>query len=214
MRKYLLLLVFVMLAFTGAMIWMTRGQDADAPPLADSGTAQIGGSFRLTDQNGKTVSDSDFRGKPMLVFFGFTHCPDICPTTLATYSAALNALGEQAKGVTPIFITVDPERDTPARLKEYLANFHPAVIGLTGTREQIEAVSKQYKAYYSVAETPKPEAQGHEGHGEHHAVPKDNYMVNHSSLVYLMNARGEYVSHFNFDAPAETLVDAVKAQLR
>jgi cytochrome oxidase Cu insertion factor (SCO1/SenC/PrrC family) len=159
-----------------------------------SGKALIGGPFTLTDTTGKQVTDKDYRGRYMLVFFGFTACPDICPAGMQLISAALDKVGAKAENVTPIFISVDPERDTPQKLAGYVKNFSPRIVGLTGTPAQIAAVAKAYKVFYE--KTPNA------------AAPAD-YGMNHTSIIYLMSPDGEYVTHFtpmtSADAMAEKL---------
>jgi protein SCO1/2 len=155
--------------------------------------ATIGGPFRLTDQNGRTVSDQDLKGHPFLVFFGFTHCPDVCPTTLFEVSEILRSLGPDANGMRALFITVDPERDTPAVIKDYLANFDPHLWGLTGDPSAVAAVAKAYRVYYK-------------------KVPLDagGYTMDHTAIVYLMDKNGRFVAPFNLKRPAE----AAAADLR
>ena len=140
MNKILAIALLVMLAFTTVALLATKENDTVLPPDSSSGAAAIGGVFNLTNQNGKAVSDADFRGKKSLVFFGFTHCPDICPVAMATITAAMSALGDKADHITPIFITVDPVRDTPQVMKKYLSNFDKRIVGLTGTEEQVKQV--------------------------------------------------------------------------
>ena len=159
-----------------------------------SGKALIGGPFTLTDQTGKKVTDKDFRGRYMLVFFGFTACPDICPAGLQLISAALGKIGAKADSVTPIFISVDPARDTPEKIAAYVKNFNDRLVGLTGTPEEIAAVAKAYRVFYQ--KTPNE------------AAPAD-YGMNHTSIIYLMGPDGEYVTHFN----PTTDVDAIAAKL-
>jgi protein SCO1/2 len=135
------------------------------------------------------VTDADFAGRWQLVFFGFTYCPDVCPTTLATVSAALAELGEDADQVAPLFVTVDPERDTPAAMAEYLANFDPRIVGLTGSPEQIKAAAKAFRVYYArVDKDDQP----------------DGYTMDHSAFLYLMGPDGDYAAHFSHqDDPGE-----------
>ena len=140
----------------------------------------IGGPFSLTDQNGNPVRDTDFRGKFMLVYFGYGFCPDVCPTELQNIAAALDELGDKAKAVQPIFITVDPERDTPKFLADYVPSFYPRLIGLTGTREQIDKVAKEYRVYYAKVES---DSAG-------------DYLVDHTSYVYLMGRDGGFLTMF------------------
>jgi protein SCO1/2 len=155
--------------------------------------ATIGGPFRLTDQNGRTVSDQDLKGHPFLVFFGFTHCPDVCPTTLFEVSEILRSLGPDANGTRALFITVDPERDTPAVMKDYLSNFDPHLSGLTGDPTAVAAVAKAYRVYYK-------------------KVPLDQggYTMDHTAIVYLMDRNGRFVAPFNLKRAAE----AAAADLR
>jgi len=147
-------------------------------PSRDSGTAAVGGPFALIGHEGQVVSHRDFAGRPFLVFFGFTNCPDVCPTKLFEISEILRAIGPEAR-ISALFITVDPERDTPERLKDYLSHFDDRIVGLTGSPAAIEQVLKAYRAYSR-------------------KVPTENdYTMDHTALVYLMNRRGEFVSGFN-----------------
>ena len=149
---------------------------------APIGTAQaaIGGPFRLTDQNGKTVTSEDLKGHPSLVFFGFTNCPEVCPTTLFDISEVLNKLGPDADKVNALFVTVDPERDTPEKLKDYLSSFNPRLIGLGGEPAALAAVAKAYRVYYK-------------------KVPQDGggYTMDHTAIVYLMDKQGTFVAPFS-----------------
>jgi protein SCO1 len=145
----------------------------------------IGGPFSMTTQDGSTVSDSDLRGHPFLVFFGYTHCPDTCPTDLFQISQALKALGSD-KAIKVLFVSVDPERDTPAVMKDYLASFDPRVIGLTGSPEATAAMEKSYRVYAR-------KVSGKEG----------DYSMDHTAIVYLMNKDGRFVNAFNIDQPPQ-----------
>lgn len=159
-----------------------------------SGKALVGGAFTLTDSTGKRVTDQDFRGKYMLVFFGYTSCPDICPAGLQLMAGALEKLGQKASRITPVFVSVDPERDTPDKLGAYVKNFDPRLVGLTGTPEEIAAIAKAYKVYY--AKSPNKERP-------------DAYTMDHTSIIYVMNPKGEFVTHFT---PA-TSVDEMATKL-
>ena len=161
-------------------------------PVAQQAAA-IGGPFKLIDQNGQTVTERDLKGKPFLVFFGFTRCPDICPTTLFDVSEVLRALGKDADRVRALFITVDPERDTPAALKDYLSSFDPHLSGLTGDPDAVAAVAKAYRVYFK-------------------KVPLDQggYTMDHTAIVYLMDKDGRFVSPFNLKRTTE----AAAADLR
>jgi cytochrome oxidase Cu insertion factor (SCO1/SenC/PrrC family) len=157
----------------------------------------IGGSFALTDQNGGRRTDADFRGKLMLVYFGFTYCPDICPTDLQQMGLAVDRLGPAGEMVQPIFITVDPERDTAEHLKDYMPLFHPRFVGLTGDAAAIEAAARAYRVYYKKVER----------------EDKSDYTVDHSAFVYLMGRDGEYLGFFPPGTSAERLAAALRPSL-
>ena len=169
------------------------------PEVATTGTALIGGPFTLVGRDGKPVTDRAFRGKYMLVFFGFTHCPDICPAELQVMSAALDELGPKANEIIPIFITLDPERDTPPVVTGYVMNFSPRFVGLTGSPEQIAEAAKAYRVTYS-----KFQEEG--------AKP-DDYSIDHSALVYLMGKDGEYLTHFAYGTPAAKMAETLRRYL-
>jgi protein SCO1 len=150
----------------------------------------VGGPFKLTDQNSQLITDTDMKGRPFLVFFGFTHCPDVCPTTLFDVSEVFRALGPDAK-VRALFVTVDPNRDTPAVLKDYLASFDPRIVGVTGDDAAIAAAEKSYRVYAK-------------------KVPLDggDYTMDHTAIVYLMNKDGRFVAPFNLKRrPEEAAAD-------
>lgn len=155
----------------------------------------IGGPFTLTDQDGRTVTDADYRGKYLLVYFGYTYCPDVCPTELGAMARAVDLLGVQGEKVQPLLISVDPERDTVAHLKEYVPLFHPRLVGLTGTPEQVKAVAKAYRVYYAKA----PLKDGR----------PDEYMMDHSSFIYLMGPDGRFLGVY----PAGTTADRLAQDL-
>lgn len=161
---------------------------------ASNGQAAIGGAFTLVDQDGRTVTEKDFRGKYMLIYFGYTFCPDVCPTSLQAMGQALDLLPpDKAAKVTPVFITVDPERDSPDLLKSYVPNFHPRLIGLTGSTGQIEAASKAFKVYARKAE-------------QKDGAP---YLMDHSSILYLMGPDGRFVTHFSHGATPQAIADGL-----
>jgi len=164
-----------------ALLPQVREQLLPASGQQQSGTAAIGGPFTLTDANGKTVTDADFRGRYMLIFFGFTNCPDICPAGLQLISAAMAKLGDKADRIVPVFVSVDPARDTPEKLASYVKNFDDRVVGLTGTPEQIAHIANVYRVFYE--KTPNESAPG-------------DYGINHTSIIYLMGPDGKYVRHF------------------
>jgi protein SCO1 len=161
------------------------------------GTADIGGPFTLTDQDGNRVTEAMLEGHLNVVYFGYTYCPDVCPTTLQDITTALDLMGEDAKEVRPILITVDPERDTTAVLKDYVAWFHPSLIGLTGTPEEIEAVKAAYKVYAAKA----PQEDDETG---------DNYLMDHSSVIYVMGPDGAYLTHIGYGTTPEAIAATLK----
>ena len=167
-------------------------------PVQSSGAALIGGPFSLVGAGGKPVTDRDFRGRYMLIFFGFTHCPDICPAELQVIAQALEQLGDKAKTVVPIFITLDPERDTPEAMANYVNSFGPNFVGLTGSPEAIAAAAKAYRVAYSKVEN--KESAG-------------DYSVDHSALVYLMDPEGRYVTHFSYGLSADQMAEKLEKLL-
>lgn len=187
------------------------------------GEADIGGDFTMTNQDGKRMKFSDTNGSVRLVFFGFTHCPDICPTTLLTITNVMHALGKDASKVQPVFITVDPKRDTPAVMKKYLANFYPGIIGLTGSKKELEEASNAYKAYYSAADTQDDthdmdmshdEHAAHGGSGDHSAHGMDmDYNVDHSGYIYIMDKNGKYLAHVQYNVPEAELTSLITPHL-
>jgi protein SCO1/2 len=173
--------------FFGAIIFIT----GRAPSPIGQAIAAVGGPFHLEDQNGKPVTDQDMKGRPFLVFFGFTHCPDICPTTLFDISQVLRKLGPDADRTGALFITVDPERDTPAALKDYLSNFDPHLRGLTGDQASIDAALRAYRVYAK-----KVPLQG------------GDYTMDHTAIVYLMDKDGQFVAPFDLKrAPEASATD-------
>lgn len=151
----------------------------------------VGGQFKLIDQNGRTVTEQDMKGKPFLVFFGFTHCPDVCPTALFDISEVFRKLGPDADRAAALFITVDPERDTPEVIKNYLSSFDPHLRGLTGEQAAVDGVIKAYRAY--AKKVPNPDG---------------SYSMDHTALVYLMDKEGRFVAPFNLKRrPEEAAAD-------
>ena len=153
--------------------------------------ADIGGPFTLTDHNGKRVGDADFRGRYMMVYFGYTSCTDVCPVDLQTIGRAMDILGAKGRNVTPVFITVDPARDTPARLKDYVAAFHPRLVGLTGSAAEIATAAKAYKVYFHKPPGAKTASGG--------------YLMDHTSFFYLMGPDGKLRAAFRPNTKPETL---------
>lgn len=161
------------------------------------GVPQIGGSFSLVNHKGEMVTDEDFKGKLVLVFFGFTNCPDVCPTEMQTISVALQELGDDAKEVTPLFVTVDPARDTPEIMASFVAAFHPAIVGLTGSEEAIGDIKKKYRVYSQKQDNNDP----------------DYYLVDHTSFTYLMGRDGDLITVFSFGVPPEEMASKIREQL-
>ncbi len=179
--------------FLGVFLFATGnlGGGSGAP-----GASAIGGPFQLTDQNGKTITDADIKGRPHLVFFGYTHCPDVCPATLFEVSELMRALGKDADRAGALFITVDPERDTPAALKDYLSSFDPRLRAATGNRAAIDAAEKAYRVYAKKVPSEKD---------------KDDYSMDHTALVYLMDKQGRFVAPFSLKrTPAEAAAELRK----
>lgn len=191
----LVILVIALITGLGAL-WLTGSLPRG--PIG-TGTALVGGPFTLTDHNGKRVTDQDFRGKYMLIFFGFTFCPDVCPSELQVMSAALDELGPAGDKIQPVFITVDPLRDTPEAMKVYVSNFHPRLVGLTGSPEDIAAVAKAYRVYYA-------KAKGTED--------KPDYLMDHSTILYLMGPDGKFVKHFTYGTDAKALAEALRQSIQ
>jgi len=175
------------LTLFSAIVFIVNGRS----PSPITMSSAIGGPFRLVDQNSKPITEQDLKGHPFLVFFGFTHCPDVCPTTLFEVSEILGKLGPDAKNIRALFITVDPERDTPAVLNVYLSSFDPRVIGVTGDSAAIASVEKAYRVYAK-------------------KVPLDGggYTMDHTAIVYLMDKDGRFVAPFNMKRrPEEAAAD-------
>ena len=167
---------------------------ADSAAAAAEGP-QIGGPFSLTDSRGNAVTEQSYEGKYLLVFFGFTHCPAVCPTSLLSIARALDALGSDADKVQAMFVTVDPARDTPEVMASYVANFHPDIVGLTGSDSDIAAVAKAYRVYYGRVDVPDSEA---------------GYLMDHSAAIYLMGPEGRYLDMLRHNADPGDIADAVR----
>jgi cytochrome oxidase Cu insertion factor (SCO1/SenC/PrrC family) len=175
---------------TTALIW--KGS-----PTTMVGEALIGGPFTMTNQDGKRVTDKDFLGRYMLVFFGFTYCPDICPTELQVMTAAIAELGEAGKAIQPVFVSVDPERDTPANVKAYVENFGAGLMGLTGSADDVAAIAKAYRVFYQ--KVPGASAA--------------DYTLDHSSIIYLMGPDGKFRKHFTYTTDPKQLAEGLRNAL-
>jgi protein SCO1/2 len=184
-------LVLLIAAGIGGYAWMNRHQNQPQ----GAGVALVGGPFTLTDQDGRRVTEKDFLGKYMLAFFGYTYCPDVCPTELQVMMAALDSLGPEAAKVQPVFFSVDPARDTPEVLKSYVGNFGPNLIGLTGTPEEVAAAAKAYRVYYAKAGN---------------SSSATDYLIDHSSIIYLMGPDGAFVTHMPYTTDASKLAAKLK----
>jgi protein SCO1 len=181
-------LLAALLLGAGGLMWL-GGSNAGSSGIG------IGGPFTLQDSSGKPVTDRDFRGRYMLVYFGYTFCPDVCPTTLSSVADALDKLGPDAAKVRPVFITVDPKRDTPEVVGKYAAAFAPGIVGLTGTPEEIARVAKAYRVYYA----------------EHRTGPEpDNYTMDHSSVLYLMDPNGAFLAPVRADQSGDEIAANLK----
>jgi cytochrome oxidase Cu insertion factor (SCO1/SenC/PrrC family) len=163
-----------------------------------SGTALVGGPFTLVNHKGETVTDKTYLGKPMLLFFGFTFCPDVCPTELQVMAAALKEVGDSGADIQPIFVTIDPERDTPAVMASYVSNFGERFMGLTGSPAQIAEMAGTYRVFYAKQ--------------ENKADPQ-NYQMDHSAIIYLMGADGKFLKHFSYSTDAKALADGLRKAL-
>jgi protein SCO1/2 len=180
-RQALIPYMLLVAALAGGLLWHESELVPGLGRSVVTGQADIGGPFRLTDQTGKTVRDNDFRGRYMLIYFGYSFCPDVCPTTLSVMAQALDKLGpERARRVVPIFITIDPARDTPKVLADYMKAFGPEFVGLTGSAAAIADAEKKYRVYA----VKKP-------------LEKGNYGMDHSSVLYLMGPDGRMISFYD-----------------
>jgi protein SCO1/2 len=183
---------------TAGLLYGLLPDEQSGFPQRSSGAALIGGPFELVMQDGSTVTDETFKDELMLIYFGFTFCPDVCPTELQIMSTALDLVGEDAAQVRPILITIDPERDTVEAMAQYVAHFHPRMTGLTGTPEQIATAAKAYRIYYERVEDPSSNAA---------------YTMDHSSIVYLMDKDGQFITHFGPGTKPEKMADTIRAAL-
>lgn len=202
MQRRLLMVVIAgfLIGALGGAAALVVSQGTPGDKVVTTGKALVGGPFTLVGEGGKTVTDKDFRGKHMLVFFGFTHCPDICPAELQVMSASLEELGDKAKDVAPIFITLDPERDTPEAVSAYVKNFGPEFVGLTGSPQAIAAAAKAYRVAYSKF---TPEGADKTG----------NYSIDHTALVYLMGPDGEFITHIPYGTTPAKMAETLRRYL-
>ncbi len=201
MRPSLVITLYVAAGlFTGGALLFLFPQTfglnpTSGPQVKTSGKALIGGTFSLIDHTGKRVSEKTYAGKFMLVFFGYTNCPNLCPAQLQVMSLALKALGDDAKRIQPILITLDPQRDTVAAMARYVSDFDSRLIGLTGTPEEIRSVAENYRVFYSK---------------EKKNTSTGNYLIELTGIIYLMDERGEFVKHFSFGVKPDQLAAGIK----
>lgn len=199
MSLRLTLAVLFGVLFGGAVaITMLAPRAPTSGTLISADKPLIGGAFALTDTTGNRVSDKDFAGKPMLVYFGYTNCPDICPAGLQIISQALDKLGPKSAKLSTLFISLDPERDTPSVLGSYMKSFHPSIIGLTGSADEMESVAKAYKVYHKKVVLEESAAQ---------------YSIDHTGFMYLMDGKGEYLKHFPHNVAVDTLAAEIEKAL-
>ena len=187
-----ILTVLLALALGGFALWQTRGQ------FPSSGTALLGGPFTMVNHKGETVTEKSFAGKPMLLFFGFTFCPDVCPTELQVMAAALDELGAAGADIQPVFVSIDPERDTPDVMAAYVGNFGERFTGLTGTPQQVADMAKAYRVFYQKQDNKADPA---------------SYLMDHSSITYLMGADGKFLKHFTYSTDAKALAQGLRLAL-
>ena len=194
-----LLAALAAIAAAAIITWFQFTQVAVAPgkngPVGFQPLVEVGGAFELVDHSGKPVTDADYRGEYLLVFFGYTYCPDICPTELQNMTIAMDELGEKAQFVRPLFITIDPERDTVDYISQYVSHFHPRLVGLTGTQDQIERAARIYRVFYAKVDDPQA----------------TEYLMDHSSFVYLMGRDGKLLTTFPHATDPSRMAETIGA---
>jgi protein SCO1/2 len=201
LRLSIIVLAGLVVAVVAAGLYLLSPAPRPAAPGAEMAVApgfSLGGSFDLVDHTGRTVTQEDFAGDYLLIYFGYTYCPDVCPTELGTMLAAVDLLGDKGRRVRPILITVDPARDTANALAQYVSLFDPRLVGLTGSEQQIATVTKAYRVFYAKAET-----------GKH-----DDYLMDHSAFIYLMGPDGDFRAMFRHGAAPEPLAEALSRHIK
>jgi cytochrome oxidase Cu insertion factor (SCO1/SenC/PrrC family) len=188
--------LFALAAASAGLLWHAGDRFAGVGQVVVTGTARVGGPFRLIDQTGRSRADGDFRGRVMLVYFGYTNCPDVCPTTLGVMADALAKLGPRRQKITPVFITIDPERDTPKALAAYLQSFGPDFVGLTGTAKSVRKVADSYHVFYG-----------------RHALAGGGYAMDHTSVIYLMGRDGKFVTYYDETIGPDALAGDLKKRV-
>ena len=199
-QRYVFLFLVVIAAAAGGILFLYQSARDDRARFGRQHilSERIGGSFQLTDHHGRTVSDTDLRGRFALIFFGYTQCPDVCPMTLLSLTEALELLGHDGDAIQPVFITVDPLRDTPEMIADYLSNFHPRFIGLTGTRQQIASVERAFAVYAKAADGADKNA---------------NYLVDHTALAYLIGPDGAFRAFIQQTLSAAEMAEKIREHL-
>jgi cytochrome oxidase Cu insertion factor (SCO1/SenC/PrrC family) len=200
MRNKQALMAYLLLAaaLVGGVLWYEGSQVPRQGQVVGTGIANVGGPFKLVDQNGATKTDADFHGRFMLIYFGYSFCPDVCPTTLSVMAQALDSLKD--KRVVPVFITIDPERDTPKVLADYMKAFGPDFVGLTGSVDAIKDVEKKYRVY-AVKKAIDPNN------------PKRGYGMDHSSVLYLMGPDGKLISFYDEAISPDNLAKELRSKI-
>ena len=199
---YLLLSIVIMAVGFGIKIFNVQNNSLQLNSSTtiekghSTGTPMIGGSFSLINQDGNIISNETYRGKYVLIFFGYTFCPDICPSTLSNFSSAMDLLGNDAMHVKPVFVSIDPARDSPEALKSYLTHFHKSFDGLTGNLEQIKHIKKIFRIFAVKSQASEPGS--------------NNYLMDHSSISYLLGPDGKFITFFRYGAEAEVIATKLK----
>ena len=192
LKKKFFLLVLLVSTVIGLFLFYSKNKEI-----------QIGGNFSLINHLGENVNNNSFKNNYRLVFFGFTNCPDFCPNTLNNISLIIEQIDNKKK-LVPLFITVDPERDNVSRMKEYLKDFHPSIVGLTGTNKQIVSVTKKYKIF-----TKKVIDKGKEKKHDKHDHDHGGYSIDHTTIIYLMDEKGKYITHFSQDTTNQKIIEKI-----
>jgi protein SCO1/2 len=195
-RRALITLGTLLLCLWPALVWAQHEPERSAAELMDVlmwNREPVGGPFALVDHTGRQRTEADFRGKLLLLYFGFTYCPDVCPTDLQSIGLAIDQLGKAGEEVQPLFVTLDPDRDTPQHLANYVPLFHPRLIGLTGDPSSIRQAARAYKVYYAKVPT-----------------ADDDYTVDHSGYIYLTDRAGQYLGFFPPGTPPDRMADIIR----
>ena len=202
-----ILVIISLVVVTVALYFLVATPSSKKPPARGTeshaksqGLAEIGGDFLLTDHNGNSFSSDSLKGTPSLIYFGFTFCPDVCPATLGKLTEVMETLDKYQINVTPVFITVDPNRDDVSLMKQYMSNFHKKIIGLTGSEEDIKKTSDVFKVYFEVA----PDSD----------TGNNDYLINHTSFVYLMDKDNHYVRHFDLNTSPEEIIEFIRINFK